>query len=1058
MKTSPRSLVSALAALMLLLGLASEASARRLAPPPPDGPVATMLAPVDGARLNAASLRVQALVAARQPDARRSFVFDGTSVPGRNAGHLQRVDIAIDDVVVGQATAWPCRRQLVVDLSVDLTGFADGPHTVRVTALQGTGRAAREATVTAQFTLDRSLPLAVPNRVEAAATPTPFACFAARDDDDDEDDDGGRPHHPDVHGRLVLAETGNGWDPEHDRLVLAAGGASLVLEPGALRCNRRERVCRFEDRSHPLVRKLTLTRAGDRVVRFRLQGGPLWPRDAVVQLRLGDDAGGIDLGTGARLARLALSLDVARRAQATIGASGGAVQTSAGGVTVRLDVPPRALTRDTAISITPLVTSPLPGAAAAHPGLKLEPAGLQFAVPATLTWDFGAGTVANETRLFLVTSALTKLPLGGHVAGRVLTASLAHFSTTQPGAPDASLTDRVAWAADALASSTPLSGAEMQSLLAIVADQQLAGCAADCIDLALVTARIEASVAATVAAECADPSANASRAAVTRLIELEQTVQQVGGSVPTLLACAEQMIGVLVTRLTSPPSPAADDPFLVEARELAEDARTFGLQDLATQALGKLAQGLRDVGRRLLDALAAAAGTPDEEAAQADARAGLEQAQLWVTTYAPDVVAVDLGLPQFLADALASLGGDMKATILATYTINGLTEASGWWFLNGNDPASWAFHPFPADLPLPATVGPHADAAGSVDVRFVRPQQNVLGVDANLVSVMPPFGGAYQVNFFAMTAISVQRAGILEVTLDPAWFRPVLPTTQSWTSHVHVEAYDALGGTFLGIARSFLPEPPLTTPVVFSQLPPGASSVQNQPLVLRVRSGRTLYLAMQLHAQSNVYSGEVAGAGRAITLTFRPGDGQTPTIVPLTVSTAEDTPVAVTLQGSSPSGDAIYYEVATYPAHGVLSGTAPNLVYTPAPNFHGTDTFTVVASDGDEVGPVTMTITVQPQGDTPQAFDQTVVAPPDVPTAIALTAIDPDGGPLTYELLTLPANGTLTGVAPNLTYVPAPGASGVETLTFRVHNAFGTSNVATITSFIGGGGPCVDCS
>ena len=234
--------------------------------------------------------------------------------------------------------------------------------------------------------------------------------------------------------------------------------------------------------------------------------------------------------------------------------------------------------------------------------------------------------------------------------------------------------------------------------------------------------------------------------------------------------------------------------------------------------------------------------------------------------------------------------------------------------------------------------------------------------------------------------------------------------------------------------------------------------MQNQPLVLRVRSGRTLYLAMQLHAQSNVYSGEVAGAGRAITLTFRPGDGQTPTIVPLTVSTAEDTPVAVTLQGSSPSGDAIYYEVATYPAHGVLSGTAPNLVYTPAPNFHGTDTFTVVASDGDEVGPVTMTITVQPQGDTPQAFDQTVVAPPDVPTAIALTAIDPDGGPLTYELLTLPASGTLTGVAPNLTYVPAPGASGVETLTFRVHNAFGTSNVATITSFIGGGGPCVDCS
>ena len=61
------------------------------------------------------------------------------------------------------------------------------------------------------------------------------------------------------------------------------------------------------------------------------------------------------------------------------------------------------------------------------------------------------------------------------------------------------------------------------------------------------------------------------------------------------------------------------------------------------------------------------------------------------------------------------------------------------------------------------------------------------------------------------------------------------------------------------------------------------------------------------------------------------------------------------LTGSDPDGDTIAFTIAMAPHHGTLSGTAPNLTYTPAPDFHGVDSFTFTANDGhDESGPATV--------------------------------------------------------------------------------------------------------
>jgi hypothetical protein len=86
------------------------------------------------------------------------------------------------------------------------------------------------------------------------------------------------------------------------------------------------------------------------------------------------------------------------------------------------------------------------------------------------------------------------------------------------------------------------------------------------------------------------------------------------------------------------------------------------------------------------------------------------------------------------------------------------------------------------------------------------------------------------------------------------------------------------------------------------------------------------------------------------------------------VTVAEDTAAAITLTGSDIDGDALTF-VASSPANGFLSGTAPNLTYTPAANYNGSDTFTFTVSDGTATSaPATVSITVTAVSDAPVAM------------------------------------------------------------------------------------------
>jgi hypothetical protein len=151
------------------------------------------------------------------------------------------------------------------------------------------------------------------------------------------------------------------------------------------------------------------------------------------------------------------------------------------------------------------------------------------------------------------------------------------------------------------------------------------------------------------------------------------------------------------------------------------------------------------------------------------------------------------------------------------------------------------------------------------------------------------------------------------------------------------------------------------------------------------------------------------------------------------VGTAEDTAVAIALAGSDVDGDPLTFAVASAPAHGALSGAPPAVTYTPAADYNGADSFSFTVADGAETSaPAAVSITVAAVNDAPVAEAQSVATAADTPVAITLTGSDVEGAPLAYSIVSAPANGTLSGAPPALTYTPEPGYSGPDGFTFRV--------------------------
>jgi VCBS repeat-containing protein len=305
-------------------------------------------------------------------------------------------------------------------------------------------------------------------------------------------------------------------------------------------------------------------------------------------------------------------------------------------------------------------------------------------------------------------------------------------------------------------------------------------------------------------------------------------------------------------------------------------------------------------------------------------------------------------------------------------------------------------------------------------------------------------------------------------------------------------------------------------------------------------------------------SGGTDTATLSVTVT---GVNDTPEAGPQSVSTAEDVSLGVTLAATDPEGEALAFGLASAPANGSLSGTAPDLTYTPDPNFNGSDSFSFEACDpeplcdtatisiavsavndapsagddldatdedsalsaaapgvlsndndvdvgdslmvdgvsgaGENVGlavpgsaggqftinadggygfdpggefddlavgdsvstfvdyrvsdgnggtdTATLSVTVTGVNDTPEAGPQSVSTAEDVSLGVTLAATDPEGQALAFDFASAPANGSLSGTAPDLTYTPDPNFNGSDSFSFEACDPEPLCDTATIS-------------
>ena len=188
-----------------------------------------------------------------------------------------------------------------------------------------------------------------------------------------------------------------------------------------------------------------------------------------------------------------------------------------------------------------------------------------------------------------------------------------------------------------------------------------------------------------------------------------------------------------------------------------------------------------------------------------------------------------------------------------------------------------------------------------------------------------------------------------------------------------------------------------------------------------------------------------------VTVTVNPVN-DAPTVAGGAGAVDEDIPFEGTLSASDVESDPLTYTVVTQPPQGTVvltSVSAGTFTYTPNQDFNGTDVFTFKAGDGTAESQVaSYTMTVAPVNDAPVSSDGTNSVDEDTALQGTLAAHDVDQDPLTFQVVDLPAQGTveLTSLSTGaFSYTPAADFFGTDTFTFRVHDALVPSNTASYT-------------
>ena len=196
-----------------------------------------------------------------------------------------------------------------------------------------------------------------------------------------------------------------------------------------------------------------------------------------------------------------------------------------------------------------------------------------------------------------------------------------------------------------------------------------------------------------------------------------------------------------------------------------------------------------------------------------------------------------------------------------------------------------------------------------------------------------------------------------------------------------------------------------------------------------------------------------------------------PTAVDDSATTDEDTPVTIDVlaNDSDVDGDTFVLDSFTQPSHGTVTrdenGTPADqsddeLLYSPALNYNGPDSFTYTISDGALTDTAQVSITVNAVNDAPTAVDDTIAATEDFSVDTPVTSLlandsDVDGDALVVTgtsdasggAALLLTNGTSTPSDDFIRFTPNPNLCGPDAGSYRygISDGNGGSDIGEVT-------------
>ncbi len=172
-------------------------------------------------------------------------------------------------------------------------------------------------------------------------------------------------------------------------------------------------------------------------------------------------------------------------------------------------------------------------------------------------------------------------------------------------------------------------------------------------------------------------------------------------------------------------------------------------------------------------------------------------------------------------------------------------------------------------------------------------------------------------------------------------------------------------------------------------------------------------------------------------------------------TTAEDTPVSLSLTAQDADQNQLSYEIVSAPAHGSVTLQGSTVVYTPERNYHGTDSLSFIAKDAAlSSNTASISLTVTPVNDAPVAVDdsftQERVASNQYALAVLANDTDVDGDPLRIDGASTTV-GSVSFSADSLSLTVPALYVGPVTLRYSVTDGKGGRGTATVGLLIEGG-------